>query len=353
MPEAYPTKSRCFNKEGQSFVDRYADDPRLNTDITLRVYTSRLIGQDSTLVRHGGGNTSVKTRLPDDTGTDVEVLCVKGSGWDLGSIEPAGLPAVRLKSLGELRARTSLTDEEMVNAQRTRLLDAGSPNPSVETLLHAFLPHKFIDHSHADAILSVVDQPNSEEICKEIFGDTLAIVPYIMPRLALAKLAAETYEVDPNVEGLLLLKHGLFRFGASAKESYERRVVAVEKAEAFGKKKPALATVKRRTVQVPDYVSLAPLLRGLLGAGERRYLLTLRDSEAIRSFVAREDLGVVSQRGTATSDHVISTKRTPLVIDVSPTTSAAERRQSIQRELERYAKCVQQVRAQSKRRQGV
>ncbi len=150
-------KSRWSDRDAEAMLAYYAGKPAVNPDLALRVYTSRLIGSDPALVLHGGGNTSVKTQLVDDLGESVDVLCVKGSGWDLGEIEPAGLPAVRLASLGALRNRDSLCDEDMINAQRIRLLDSSAPNPSVETLLHAFLPHKFIDHSHADAILSVVD----------------------------------------------------------------------------------------------------------------------------------------------------------------------------------------------------
>ncbi|MBW2720366.1 MAG: class II aldolase/adducin family protein, partial [Deltaproteobacteria bacterium] len=206
-------QSRWSDADALATIERYRDDPQVNEDVALRVYTSRLIGQDPALVLHGGGNTSVKTSLVDDIGHEVPVLCVKGSGWDLGSIEPAGLPAVRLESLGALREREVLSDEDMVNAQRTRLINSSSPNPSVETLLHGFLPHKFIDHSHADAILALVDQPNAEAICREVFGARLGVVPYVMAGFALAKRAAEIYENDPNVEGLLLLRHGLFTFG--------------------------------------------------------------------------------------------------------------------------------------------
>ncbi|MBC7172936.1 MAG: class II aldolase/adducin family protein, partial [Polyangiaceae bacterium] len=161
-------QSKWSDDDARAYVERYA--PKVNADIALRVYTSRLIGAEEALVLHGGGNTSVKTRLRDDLGEEVEVLCVKGSGWDLARIEPAGLPAMRLAELRRLRARESLSDEEMVNAQRIRLLDAGAPNPSVETLLHAFLPHRFIDHIHADAILALVDQPEPELLCAEVFG---------------------------------------------------------------------------------------------------------------------------------------------------------------------------------------
>jgi rhamnose utilization protein RhaD (predicted bifunctional aldolase and dehydrogenase)/NAD(P)-dependent dehydrogenase (short-subunit alcohol dehydrogenase family) len=270
------------------------------------------------LVLHGGGNTSVKTALVDDIGNEVRVLCVKGSGWDLGSIEPAGLPAVRLETLSALRDRETLSDEDMVNAQRTRLINSSSPNPSVETLLHGFLPHKFIDHSHADAILALVDQPNAEAICTEVFGARLAVVPYVMAGFTLAKLAADIYESDPTVEGLVLLQHGLFTFGETAKESYQRHIDAVDAAERFISAKMEARLVVRGNPEPVRYEALAPILRGLLSTTERRYLLNLRRGPAVEAFLARADLESLTQRGTATPDHVIRTKRLPLLLDITP-----------------------------------
>jgi rhamnose utilization protein RhaD (predicted bifunctional aldolase and dehydrogenase)/NAD(P)-dependent dehydrogenase (short-subunit alcohol dehydrogenase family) len=295
------------------YTQRY---PRLcNEDLALRTYTSRLIGQDAQLVLHGGGNTSVKTKRADDLGQVIDTLCVKGSGWDLGAIEPPGLPAVRLEPLLSLRALNALSDEDMVNALRIRLLDATAPNPSVETLLHAFLPHKFIDHSHADAILTIVDQPDAEHMCAEIFEGRLAVVPYIMPGFALAKLAAEVYEAHPEAEGLLLLQHGLFTYGATARESYERHVAAVSRAEAFiaarGGARARGASMRGEV----SYATVAPVLRGLLGDGERRYVLTLRRSPRIRQFVDDGRLESVALRGPITPDHVIRTKRYPLILE--------------------------------------
>src|SRR5437762_3706816 len=203
----------------------------ISEDVALRVYTSRLLGGDPRLVLHGGGNTSVKTVLPDLLGEPAEVLCVKGSGWDMANIEPPGLPAVRLAPLRKLRQRTALPDEEMVRVQRANLLDPGAPNPSVETLLHAFLPHKFIDHTHATAVLSLADQPDAAERCADLYGPRVGVVPYIMPGFLLAKKAAEIYEADPTVEGLVLIKHGVFSFGGDAREAYERMIAIVSQAE--------------------------------------------------------------------------------------------------------------------------
>jgi rhamnose utilization protein RhaD (predicted bifunctional aldolase and dehydrogenase)/NAD(P)-dependent dehydrogenase (short-subunit alcohol dehydrogenase family) len=306
-------QSAWSDEEAKAAVLRWAQRPGSNEDVALRTYTSRLVGREPALVLHGGGNTSVKTTLPDDLGRPTAVLCVKGSGWDLADLEPAGLPAVRLDSLAALRALPSLSDEAMVNAARIRLLDASAPNPSVETLLHAFLPHKFIDHSHADAVLALVDQPDAARLCAAVWGDRLAVVPYVMPGFALAKLAAEVFEAHPGCEGLALLQHGLFTFGETARESYERHLQAVSEAEAFLASRGGTRAVRPRPPV--DWVALAPVLRGRLGAGERRFVLHLRRSAALRAFVDRPELEDLAGRGPITPDHVIRTKPWPVVLD--------------------------------------
>src|SRR5262244_2240268 len=214
-------KSQWNDAAAQEVVAAYAAKG-VGPDIALRVYTTRLLGRDPLLVLHGGGNTSVKTRARDDLGVEHEVIAVKGSGADMADIEPWGLPAVKLGPLRQLRALDALSDEAMVNVQRLNLLDSSAPNPSVETLLHAFLPHKFVDHTHATAILSLIDQADSEALCKETFGARLGFVPYIMPGFALAKKAAAVFEKNSAVEGLILDKHGIVTFGDDAREAYER-----------------------------------------------------------------------------------------------------------------------------------
>src|SRR5580692_4201288 len=204
----------------------------INDDLALRVYTTRLIGAEPRLVLHGGGNTSVKTRLPDLMGRETDVLCVKGSGADMAVIEPQGLPAVRLAELRMLRERAALSDEEMVRVQRANLIDPMAPNPSVETLLHAFVPHKFVDHTHATAVLSLIDQPDGEARAAELYDGRMGIVPYIMPGFALAKQAAQVYDAMPAAIGLILHKHGIFTFGAQAEEAYDRMIEMVSLAEA-------------------------------------------------------------------------------------------------------------------------
>ena len=291
-------------------------------DLALRVYTTRILGGEPRLVLHGGGNTSVKTRGQEVTGEPVEVLCVKGSGWDMAAIEPPGLPAVRLQPLRRLAALDRLSDEEMVNVQRCNLLDSRAPNPSVETLLHAFLPHKFVDHTHANAALALTDQPDGAEICREVFGDKAALVPYIMPGFALAKKAAEVYRENPDCQGLILLKHGVFSFGATAREAYERMIELVSLAEA------RLAGGRRKTIRAgklpaapAQAAQVAPILRGLLAIETdtsegtfSRLVLAFRSDEAIRRYVDGAELGRYSQIGTVTPDHAIRTKSLPLLL---------------------------------------
>src|SRR3982751_311233 len=183
-------KSLWSDPESKDYVARYGAKG-ISPDLALRVYTTRLLGGDPALVLHGGGNTSVKTSEKDLIGEPVEVICVKGSGWDMGNIEPPGLPAVKLAPLRKLLALPKLSDEDMVNYQRINLLDASAPNPSVETLLHAFLPHKYIDHTHSTAVLALTDQPDGEKLARELYGKRMAYVPYTIPGFALAKSVAE------------------------------------------------------------------------------------------------------------------------------------------------------------------
>ena len=193
-------KNLWSDREAEAVVARYSE-AGIGADLALRVYTTRLLGGEPRLVLHGGGNTSLKTRMTDLAGDEVEVLCVKGSGWDMGRIEPAGLPAVRLEPLRRLKRRDALSDEDMVAAHRGNLLDPGAPTPSVETLLHAFLPHRYIDHTHANAVLALTDQPDGAALCREVFGETIVLVPYIMPGFALARKAAELFEETAGLRG--------------------------------------------------------------------------------------------------------------------------------------------------------
>src|SRR5688500_16576790 len=222
-------ESRYDDLEAERFVAAYAG--RCAPEVALRVYTSRLLGSNPALVLHGGGNTSVKTTTTELTGESVEVLYVKGSGWDLASIEPQGFPACRLEPLRRACRLEQLSDEDMVKVLRSQMLDPASPTPSVEALLHAFLPARFVDHTHADAVLAVVDQPDSAERARRIWPSGLVFVPYVMPGFALARAIAELSEQLASARVMVLDKHGIFTWGESAKESYERMIEAVSAAE--------------------------------------------------------------------------------------------------------------------------
>jgi len=313
-------KSAWVDSDAKSALDHWAK-AGVSAELALRVYSTRLLGREPKLVLHGGGNTSVKTRINDLLGEEAEVLCVKGSGWDMASIEPAGMPAVRLEPLRKLLARDAVPDEEMVRVQRTGLIDPQAPNPSVETLLHAFVPHKFVDHTHATAVLSLIDQPDSQARCAQIFGDRLGFVPYIMPGFALAKKAAEVFEKNPAVEGLILDKHGIFTFGDHAREAYERMIEFVTLAEEHltkkGNVKFARGGSPGEIARVPD---VAPIIRGActlrdaFGEGaHKRLILDFRSSNEILNYVSGKDVGRYARAGVITPDHVIRTKPWPLI----------------------------------------
>jgi rhamnulose-1-phosphate aldolase/alcohol dehydrogenase len=317
----------------------------LGRDLALRVYTTRLLGQDPRLVLHGGGNTSVKTRVADLNGDTVDVLCVKGSGWDMGSIEPAGLPAVRLAPLLKLRARERLSDEDMVRLQRANLIDPAAPNPSVEALLHAFIPHKFVDHTHSTAVLALTDQVDGEALCREVFGARVGYVPYVMPGFSLAKAAAQVFDADPSVEGLILVKHGIFSFGADARESYQRMIALVTLAEQRLAKNRKSAFVGAKLPARPaPAADVAPIIRGACSLQDgkidgawKRFVLDFRGSDAVLNFVNGADVARYGQAGVVTPDHNIRIKNRPLLVAVPEEGALADFRASVRAAVASYA----------------
>ncbi len=313
-------KSLWSKREAEEFINAYADKGVM-ADLALRVYSSRLLGSNPKLVLHGGGNVSVKTKMPDVYGNLEDVICVKGSGWDMADIEPDGLPAVRLKPIRAIANLEKLDDEDMVNVQRRNLLDSKAPNPSVETLLHAFLPHKYVDHTHANSVLALTDQPNGYAICSEVFGEKAALVPYIMPGFLLSKKALEVYQLNKDCGGLILMKHGIFTFGETAEESYERMIELITLAESKEKDRPARSF---QSVEIPKSLLpaswVAPLLRGkctpsnFSQTGGERLICTFRTNESILQYVNGKGLERYSQSGPVTPDHVIRTKPKPLIM---------------------------------------
>ncbi|HUH83435.1 MAG TPA: bifunctional aldolase/short-chain dehydrogenase [Stellaceae bacterium] len=335
-------KSLWSDADADRFIARYADHGR---DLALRVYTTRLLGGDPRLVLHGGGNSSVKTSARDLLGETVEVLCVKGSGWDMGNIEPAGLPAVRLQPLRALRRLETLSDEDMVNAQRGNLLDSAAPNPSVETLLHAFLPLKFVDHTHATAVLALTDQPDGERLCREVYDGRMGFVPYIMPGFALAKKAAEIYDADPKVEGLILLKHGIFTFGRDAREAYERMTAMVTLAEErLQRGRRNLFASAALPAALAPVTEVAPILRGACALANdratgraKRQILCFRRSPEILNYVGGAELQRYAQVGVVTPDHTIRTKNWPLLVPPPAAGDLASWRAAVSAAIAAYA----------------
>ncbi len=309
-------KSGWDDARARLAIEHYARQG-VGEDLALRTYSARLLGADPTLVLHGGGNTSVKTRALDLFGEEIDVLCVKGSGWDLATIEPPGHPAVRLEPLLRMRGLERLSDEDMVNAQRQNLLDTTAPNPSVETLLHAFIPAKFIDHTHAMAVLALANQPDAQSLIASVYGDRVACVAYVMPGFDLARAAADAFQTREGLEGLILINHGVFSFGATARESYERMIDLVSLAEAYiAERAGPLATA----APVASTGSRCfPTLRGLLARkapapGRERWVFDGRQTPETLALVDDPRLSEWSARGVATPDHVIRTKRHPLVL---------------------------------------
>jgi len=311
-------RSRWTDADAQAAIERYGS-AQIDQHFALRIYSTRLLGQNPELVQHGGGNTSLKSAMSDVFGDLVQALRVKASGADMAVIEPSGFAAVRLEPLQKLRSRATLSERDMGRLLRASLLDPDAPNPSVEVLLHAFLPHRYIDHTHASAVLSLTDQPDGAAICGDVYGDTIGYVRYAMPGLPLARISGDVYQKNLQVEGLILEKHGIFTFGESARESYERMIALVTRAEEhIAKHRKAVfvsAAVPRSGAHL---AAVGPVLRGACarkhGHTWQRCILAFRDSPAILDFINGAELGRYGQAGVVTPDHVLRIKPWPLIL---------------------------------------
>jgi len=281
-------------------------------DLGLRVYTSQLLGAEADLVLHGGGNTSVKGELTNVFGETEPVLFVKGSGWDLRTIEAAGFPAVKMNYLLRLSELDSLSDSEMMRQLRLALLDPKAPTPSVEAILHALIPHKFVDHSHADAVVAISNSPDGEAMLQEIYGDEVLILPYTMPGFILAKQVAQaTASVEwSSLRGIILLHHGIFTFDEDAQASYSTMIELVSKAEQYLDEKMGAAGLAAATY-VPDAEDCRQLSLLRLAAADvmgRPVLLRLETSRRAAGFASLENCHDLATRGPLTPDHTIHTK---------------------------------------------
>lgn len=334
-------KSNWSEQQAKDYLQRYP-----NQDLALRIYTSHLIGKEPNLVLHGGGNTSVKSSYTNILGQTIEAIYVKGSGADLADLDEKGLPGLDLNYLRELRKLDKLSDEEMVNQLRTHMFDFSAPTPSVETLLHAFLPAKYIDHSHADAILALTNSEASAIWLEECFGSDVIYVPYVMPGFVLAKLCADCFERESTKKVMILLKHGLFTWGESARDAYELHIETVQRAESYLQKKlksSAPKSIESSIVGSPEKACVLPALRGALavtaasGSINKRFILELRQSSEIDSFINAKNKLSLSQSAPLTPDHIIRTKAVPLILELAGSESNEQLREKIEAALKLYA----------------
>jgi rhamnose utilization protein RhaD (predicted bifunctional aldolase and dehydrogenase) len=274
--------------EAAAAIERWAAP--YGKDLALCVYASRLIGGDGSFVLHGGGNTSVKASVKTVFGDEITALFVKGSGNDLHAIEPAGFTALQLAPLARLRTLDVLSEADMANQLRLNQLDASAVRPSVETLLHAFLPPRCIVHSHANPVLCLSDQPKGEELLRAAVGDGVTVLPYVPPGFPLAKEMVRAFEARPDTRGIIVAKHGLFTFADEARTAYERHLEIVDACERFlaARRPQRLFTPRYRVEARPADLAAcaAPILRGLLAertgnedAPYRRLLLDWRAGE--------------------------------------------------------------------------
>jgi rhamnose utilization protein RhaD (predicted bifunctional aldolase and dehydrogenase)/NAD(P)-dependent dehydrogenase (short-subunit alcohol dehydrogenase family) len=294
-----------------------ADAARFDNDVlALRAYSSRLIGQDEDLVLHGGGNTSVKAPVTDLFGDEHEVLYVKGSGWDLAEIEPAGFAPVKLDVLRRMADLEALSDGDMVRHQRAAMLDPSAPNPSVEAILHAIIPFQYVDHTHADAVVALTNTPEGERLIRELYDGRVLVVPYVMPGFALARrIRALTMEIDwSTLEGIVLMSHGIFTFADDARESYERMIGLVDEAQRYLESRGALEVAHGAAPGGIDCHQLSVLREWVSLAAGMPMLVNTDDSPEAVGFSEIDGIDSMATRGPLTPDHVIRTKRVPLLV---------------------------------------
>ncbi|OIP71927.1 MAG: short-chain dehydrogenase [Oscillatoriales cyanobacterium CG2_30_44_21] len=293
-----------------------AEASKYKGDLGLRVYTSKLLGRDRSLVLHGGGNTSVKILEKNIVGEEEEILYVKGSGWDLETIAQAGFAPVRMAHLLKLAKLSVLSDSQMVNELKTQMTKASAPAPSVETILHASLPYKYVDHTHADAVISITNTTNGWERIQEVYGNDVVIIPYVMPGFDLARVCAEKFESEKSDRtiGMVLMNHGIFSFGDTAQAAYESMISLVDRAEVYLQKQNAWHFNYEVQETTPiERLEIAQLRAEVAQFAGFPVILSTHNDKKNLAFAQREDVHILSQQGCATPDHVIRTKRFPLI----------------------------------------
>jgi rhamnose utilization protein RhaD (predicted bifunctional aldolase and dehydrogenase)/NAD(P)-dependent dehydrogenase (short-subunit alcohol dehydrogenase family) len=299
-------KSLWNDNEAKTFV---------NDPLQLRVYTSRLLGQEPELVLHGGGNTSLKANVKNLFGDKEEILFVKGSGFDLATIQANEFAPVRLELLLRMVTLNRLIDTDMVRFQRSAMTDPTAPNPSIEAILHANIPFKYVDHTHADAIVTITNNEKGESLIRKIYKDRVLIVPYIKPGFKLAKNICEmTRNADwKNFEGMILMHHGVFTFADDARTSYERMIHLVSLAEDYLHKQGAPKNVAKAKAK-EDLLTLSKIRRHVSQAKGGAVLAKLDKSPEACGFAGLSNVESIASRGPITSDHLIHAKPFPVIL---------------------------------------
>jgi len=298
------------------WIDKHAE--ACESDLDLRVYTSNLLGSNDELVLHGGGNTSVKSVVNDE-----DVLYVKGSGWDLSTIKKEGFSPVYLDSLLDMAKRDQLSDTEMVKEQRDAMLDENAPNPSVEAILHALIPYKFVDHTHADAIVTISNSVNGDEHIVKLFPNFL-IVDYVMPGF---ELAHKIYEMTKNlnwdeIDGIILHNHGIFTFDDDAKASYTKMIDAVSRAEDFLDEN---AVVHIEHNYVHSDCDIARVINTMSEYKGHEVHIAINQTPLAAFYASQPNLREFASRGVLTPEHIIRTKRVPLIMEDTDLIGGIER----------------------------
>jgi len=340
-------KNRWRKEKASEYIARY--EKRCASDLALRTYTSRLIGKEKGLVLSGGGNTSVKSTYINVLGQHLPALFVKASGHDLAIIEPEGHVGLDLEYLQRLRSLMELPGATMVNELKTHRLNAEGAAPSIETLMHAFIPAKYVDHTHPDAILALTNQRNGNRVVRDAFGKDVVVLNYIKPGFLLAKATSAAFDSAPGCMGMVLMKHGLLTWGDDARSSYEKTIELVTRAEKYlarrTKKSLKLRRVTSTTTAHERYMKIAPILRGLLAipSGDsdrpyRRFVLRPLTKADVLDLVDSNRGKEITMSPPLTSDHLIRTKALPLWIDNPPYDDEEKVRKRIANEIADYAR---------------
>jgi rhamnose utilization protein RhaD (predicted bifunctional aldolase and dehydrogenase)/NAD(P)-dependent dehydrogenase (short-subunit alcohol dehydrogenase family) len=339
-------ESRWSDDRAAEFIEKYGE--KWGHDLAIGLFVATLLGAEPKLVLHGGGNSSVKTSYRNLFGESLPAIYVKASGYNMAFIDPNGYTGLDLNSLKRLRALTELSDHDMVNEFKTHFLNAHAAAPSIETLVHAFIPYKFVDHTHPDAILALSNQVDGESLLGEALGETVALLPYFPPGFKLAKAIADKLEKNPAAQAVVLMQHGLITWGDAAKQSYAKTVELTSKAEMYLRQKARNPLRPKYSTPLPDaenrFALIAPVVRGLLakatGDPDRpweRAILQPLISRDVLDFVDSDRGKDIALTPPLTSDHLIRTKPFYLWMDMPDFANPGSLREQFSRAIQSFA----------------